>query len=291
VAAQEGPSSTARPAQVTFVYPLGTNGINSPAYPNDVSLNILFGINGGVNGAELGGIFNFNKGEVKGAQLAGVFNVSTEDTRGVQVGGVFNVNMQEFTGLQLGVVNYSQSVNGVQLGVVNISGNSDRGVPVGLINIVKGGHYELEVAGGDVVYANMNFKMGVEKFYSIFKVGVTSFSDSAVYSAGVGFGGTIRISGKHKISIDASSNGIVYNNSLQIGKTNILYKLDLSYRYEFSPSLSLLLGPSANLYITEQVIDGRFNTLNVPYTIFSHESSSAKTSFWIGANAGLSYRF
>jgi hypothetical protein len=107
----------------------------------------------------------------------------------------------------------------------------------------------------------------------------------------LGFGGTIRISEKHKISIDASTNSIVYDNSLPIDKTNVLNKLDLNYRLELLPNLSLLIGPSANIYVTEQVVDGKFNTLNVPYTIFSHESSRAKTSFWIGANAGLSYTF
>jgi hypothetical protein len=307
VTAQEADSSKARPVQVSFAYPLGTNGASSLDYSNNISLNILFGLNGGVNGAELGGVFNFNKGDVKwaqlagvsninagdtsGVQLAGVFNINTGDTSGVQSAGVFNVNLKDFSGFQIGVLNYSRKLRGVQLGVVNITGNSEEGVPIGLVNIVKDGHSELEMTGGDVIYLNLNYKMGVERFYSIIKAGISSFNDSPVYTAGLGFGGILRISEKHKISIDVSTSNIVYNNNWLGGKTNILNKLDLNYRFEFLPNFSLLIGPSVNVYVTEEVVNGKYNTLNVPYTLYSDGSSGTNVSIWIGANAGLSYKF
>lgn len=285
VAAQEADSTKVKPVQFTFAYPLGTNGISSLDYSNNLSVNVLFGLNGGVNGAELGGVFNFNKGDVKWVQLAGVFNINTGDTSGAQLAGVFNVNFKDFRGFQMGVVNYSRKLTGVQLGVVNIVGNSERGVPIGLINIVKDGHYELEMTSGDVIYMNLNYKMGVEKFYSIIKAGISSFSDSPVYSAGLGFGGTIKISEKHKINIDASTNSIVYNNTLPIDKTNVLNKIDFNYKFEFLPNFSLLIGPSVNVYVTE------VGTLNVPYTLYSDEISGTNINIWIGANVGISYRF
>jgi len=291
VAAQEAGSAKVRPVQVSFAYPLGTNGANSLNYSNNISLNILFGLNGGVNGAELGGLFNFNKGDVKWAQLAGVFNINTGDTSGVQLAGVFNMNFKDFSGVQVGVLNYSRKLTGVQLGVVNITENSERGVPIGLLNIVKGGHYELEMTGGDVIYGNLNFKMGVERFYTIIKAGVSSFNDSPVYTAGLGFGGILKISEKHKISIDASTNSLVYNNNLPIHKNNILNKIDVNYRFEFLPNLSLLIGPSINIYVTGEVVNGNYGTLNVPYTLYSAVSSGNSTSIWIGANAGISYKF
>jgi hypothetical protein len=306
VAAQEVAPSTARPAQVSFAYPLGTNGVNSPDYSNNLSLNVLFGLNGGVNGAELGSVFNFNRGDVKWAQAAGVFNINTGDTSGVQLAGVFNASngdtrglqastanlaFQDFRGLQIGVLNYSQKLTGVQLGVVNITEDAEAGVPIGLINIVKGGHYELEMTAGDVIYMNLGYKMGVEKFYTVIKAGISSFNNSPVYAAGIGFGGALRIGEKHKINIDASTNSIVYDNELPISKTNLLNKIDLNYKFEFLPNLSLLIGPSVNIYVTEQVVNGSHNTLNVPYTLYSAESSGANTSIWIGANAGVSYRF
>ncbi len=285
VAAQEGDPSGIRPAQLTFAYPLGTNGVNALNYSNHLSFNILFGLNGGVDGAEFGGVFNFTKGDVRWAQLAGVFNMNTGDTRGVQLAGVFNVNFNEFSGLQAAVLNYSRRVKGVQLGVVNIAESPEGVVPVGLINIIKGGHYEVEMSGGDVVYANLNYKMGVERFYSIIKAGFSSFNSAPVYSAGVGLGGAIRISEKHSINIDASTSSIIYNNTLPIDKRNALHKLDVNYKLELLPNVFLLLGPSLNVYLAEG------DTLPVPYTIYSAASAGTNTSVWVGANAGLAYKF
>jgi hypothetical protein len=306
VGAQQSDSPRVRPAQVSFVYPFGTNGFDSLEYSNGFSLNAIFGLNGGVNGVELGSVFNFNRGDVRWAQLAGVFNINTGDTRGVQLAGVFNVNdgdtrglqmstanlaFQEFTGFQVGVVNYSRKLNGVQLGVVNITANSEGGVPIGLVNIVKGGHYELETTGGDVMYLNVNYKMGVEKFYTILKAGLSSFNGSSVYAAGIGFGGALHFGERQKLNIDVSTNSIVYDNNLPIDKTNILNKIDFNYKFELFPRFSLLIGPSFNIYVTEEVVDGKYNTLNVPYTLYSSASSGTNTSIWIGANAGLSYTF
>jgi hypothetical protein len=105
VAAQETDSSGVRPAQVSFAYPLGTNGADSLNYSNGFSFNILFGLNGGVRGAELGGVFNFNAGDVKWAQLAGVLNINTGDTSGVQMAGVLNTNFGDTRGLQMSPAN------------------------------------------------------------------------------------------------------------------------------------------------------------------------------------------
>ena len=127
--------------------------------------------------------------------------------------------------------------------------------------------------------------MGVEKFYTVFKAGMSSFANSPVYAAGFGFGGSVGIRERHKINIDASTSSILYNNNLPIDKTNLLNKIDLNYKFELSPRLSLLLGPSVNIYVAEDA------ALNVPYTIYSAESSGTHTSIWIGANAGVSYRF
>ena len=65
VFAQESDTLLTSKVQVTFAYPLGSNGLNSLNYSNNFSLNILFGLNGGVDGVEIGGLMNYNKGEVK----------------------------------------------------------------------------------------------------------------------------------------------------------------------------------------------------------------------------------
>ena len=289
-------------------------------YSNNFSFNILYGLNGGVNGAEIGSILNYNKGEVKGFQLSGVSNINTEysegfllsgvsnicmdSTSGVLISGVLNYSKQNakgfqlattniavnrFNGFQLGVFNYAKKLKGVQLGVFNYLGDGEEGLPIGIFSVVKNGHYELELTGGEVIYSNLNYKMGVERFYTIFKAGYSSYKNSPAYSFGLGFGGNISISERQKISIDLSANQIAYNNNWETD-LNMLNKADFNYKYCVSEKFSLLIGPSFNVYVTKEKVDGEYGTLNIPYTIFTNEGTSSKLFMWIGINAGLSLK-
>ncbi|MBK6448987.1 MAG: hypothetical protein IPO45_14790 [Saprospiraceae bacterium] len=318
--AQENDSLKNRKAQVTFAYPIGSSGTSSTEYLNKFSFNILYGLNGGVNGFEMGSLLNYNKGQVKGFQLSGVSNINIgysdgfilsgvsnicmDSTSGVIISGVLNYSKQnakgfqlatanisanEFSGFQLGVFNYAKKLKGVQFGVFNYLDDGEQGLPIGIFSIVKNGHYELELAGGEVIYSNLNYKMGVERFYTIYKIGYSSYRNYPVYSAGLGFGGILSISDRQKISIDLSGNSIVYNNNWE-GKLNMLNKVDFNYNYSFSEKFSLLIGPSFNIYVTEQKVDGEFGTLNIPYSIYANEWTSGKLFMWVGLNAGMALR-
>jgi hypothetical protein len=321
IVAQENNGLKIRKVQVTFAYPVGSSGTISMKYSNNFSFNILYGLNGGVNGAEVGSVLNYNKGEVKGFQLSGVSNINTgysegflfsgvsnicmDSTSGLFVSGALNYSKQnakgfqlatanisanEFSGFQLGVLNYAKKLKGFQLGVFNYLNNSEGALPIGIFSIVRNGHYELEFTGGEVIFSNLNYKMGVERFYTIFKVGYSSYKNSPVYSFGLGFGRNISISGKQKISIDLSYNQIVYNNNWNSGKLNILNKADFNYKYSVSEKFSLLIGPSFNVYETEKKVDGEYGTLNIPYNFYTTEGTSSKLFIWLGINAGLSLK-
>jgi hypothetical protein len=305
IVAQENDSLKTSKVQVTFAYPLGNKGTNSMKYSNNFSFNVLYGLNGGVNGAEIGSIFNFNKGIVRGFQLSGISNICLKSTNGLVISGVLNYSKQnskgfqlstvnvcdnEFRGLQLGVVNYSKKLKGIQVGLFNLIDSGDKSLPIGLFSIVKNGYYELELTGGDAINYNLNFKMGVEKFYTIFKTGYSLFKNNSIYSVGLGFGSNVPISEKQKISIDLSYNQIVYNNYWDNGKINILNKADFNYKYSFSNKFSVLIGPSFNIYITEEKVEGKYGTLNIPNTIYSNERMNSKLFMWFGINAGLSLK-
>lgn len=189
----------------------------------------------------------------------------------------------------MGVFNYAKKLKGVQLGVFNYLNDSEAALPIGLFSIVKKGHYEFELTGGDVIYSNLNYKMGVEKFYTIFKAGYSYYKNNPVYSYGIGFGSNISISEKHKLNVDLSGNSIVYNNKWD-GELNLLNKADFNYKYNVSRNLSLLVGPSFNVYITKEKIGDGYGTLNIPYTIYKNEWTSGKIYMWIGFNAGLSFK-
>jgi len=100
-----------RKAQVTFVHPLGTNGTEAPNVVNNFSLNIFYGVSGGVNGAEVGFLINQDYGDVKGFQFAGLGNSATGWANGLQVAGLYNVVMKEVTGLQVaGITNINRQL-------------------------------------------------------------------------------------------------------------------------------------------------------------------------------------
>ncbi|RYY87327.1 MAG: hypothetical protein EOO15_12205 [Chitinophagaceae bacterium] len=163
---------TTRPYQVSLVPGLGTHGALSPQVINNFSFNVLGGYNGGVNGVEIGGLFNIDKKSVRYGQLAGLFNIVGGPMRGVQVAGISNTVLDSTSGFQLGgvtnfvrgrfrgvqlggvanlttrrlqgiqlagVYNHADSVNGLQLaGVANFTSRSVQGTQVsGVINYAR----------------------------------------------------------------------------------------------------------------------------------------------------------
>lgn len=90
-----------RPAQLTFFTPLGTNGLESGECVNNLSVNMLWGLSAGVNGAEFGGIGNSVKGDVRGIQVGGIFNTVGGDLLGIQAAGILNSVKGDILGVQI----------------------------------------------------------------------------------------------------------------------------------------------------------------------------------------------
>ena len=305
IKAQEDEASPAQGAQFTFAYPLGTNGVGAIEESNRFSLNVLYGVNGGLNGLELGGLANYNNGDVNGMQLAGManinrgytnglmwsggFNLTLGDARGVQLSDI-NIAAGDFKGFQAGVINYAGRLRGVQLGVINIVGEDNGAVPIGLINVVKGGYYALELTTSEILHTNLNYKMGVEHFYTIFKLGSSRYENDPVYSFGLGFGSMLSLAEKHKISMDLSFSNIVYNEEWDANE-NFLTKLDISYRYSLGEHVSLLAGPSLNLYSSDMSQDDGAHTLRIPSHANSFASGGYRNWAWFGFNAGIAFTF
>ncbi len=123
------------PLQVTFIYPLGTNGSNSIYKTNNYSLNILAGYNGCVKGFEVGGIANILKKDVKGVQVAGLTNIVAGKTNGFQAAGFANITKDSVFAFQVA-------------GFANINGNTTKGFQAaGLMNLVNGDFTGLQYTG------------------------------------------------------------------------------------------------------------------------------------------------
>ena len=342
-------------AQVTFIYPLGTNGIGSYKIPNQFSLNTHWGVNGGVKGFEFGGLLNVNKGDVAGVQIAGIANstlgksegiilsgisnFATGDARGVHMAGIANtykgksegiflagitnisadtalgthiagignfayqstlgmqiaytnITRKSLIGMQIGFLNYAKNVHGTQIGFLNISDTISKGCPIGFLNIVRHGLYEFELTGGEFM-SHLNFKVGTDRFYTIFKVGRTQNTQPEAYTAGIGWGTYLPLAAKHKIGIDASANGFIQQNLDYDNNNNLmLNKLDITYKWQFSKHFSLMAGPSFNHLLTEKKQNTSIENrqLNIPPTIYSTSNQNNKNQFWLGFSAGIAFK-
>lgn len=317
--------------QVSFVYPLGTLGDNSTNYSNKFSLNILGGVNGGVDGAELGGLFNIDSGDVLGFQAAGVFNLNSESLSGFQAAGVFNMNRSNSNGFQAagvaninsdntegvvisgvanilsettsgcaiaGAINYAESLDGVQVGTVNIAQNITgvqvgiiniskdiKGVQVGLLSFTKNGYFAVEASYNEVIYSNLTYKMGTEKLYNIYGVGLSSLNGESTGAFKYGFGTLINLNSSNRVAFEATSSYIIHE--AQYGVLNLLNRGEISYQFNLAKRLSIHIGPAINVYLSEDREHGETGVLDVPYTIWSERRGTVDTFIWIGGSAGL----
>jgi hypothetical protein len=78
------------PFQASAIPNVSTHGAMNGQIVNTVSLNAVGGYNAGVDGAEIGIIFNLDKGNVRSFQFAGAFNVVGGNVGGVQIAGLYN---------------------------------------------------------------------------------------------------------------------------------------------------------------------------------------------------------
>ncbi|WP_162910830.1 DUF4974 domain-containing protein [Hymenobacter oligotrophus] len=80
-----------QPAQISFLGPLGSNGLRSGQTVNNLSINVLGGYSAGVEGFEAAGLFNIDRDTVDGVQVAGLTNIVGKHLDGFQGAGLLNV--------------------------------------------------------------------------------------------------------------------------------------------------------------------------------------------------------
>lgn len=209
----EKDSSQSFSPQLTFVYPLGTNGKESVKIPVNLSLNILFGINGGLNGAEFGVLGNVQTGKVSGAQFAGLTNINTGQTHGAQFAGIANLNIDTLTGFQgAGIINVNtSSMRGTQLaGIANASiGDIKGGQFAGIANVGTGNVNGVQAAG--IINVNADTTNGAQlaailnytKTLKGLQLGLINISDTVASGVPIGLI-TIVAKGYRRLEVEAS---------------------------------------------------------------------------------------
>lgn len=118
---------------VSLLPPISTNKLLSFHTRNTISLNIIGGNSKGLNGLEIGGVYNYDDGDVYGVQVAGVVNAVSEDVVGTQISGVMNAVKGNVKGVQIaGVINNNDSITaGIQISGVYQNTHILRGLQIG----------------------------------------------------------------------------------------------------------------------------------------------------------------
>lgn len=229
-----------RPGQVSFLYPLGTNGANSYTYSNNFSFNILYGYNGGLNGLEIGGIANINSGNVSGIQLAGIANVNQKKSNAIIFGGIANVlkeggnlfcvgGISNYTGGSsngfqcAGITNMTNgNLKGAQFsGIINtVSGNTIGGQFSGISNIATGNFTGIQAAGiSNTIYGDLTGGqfglLNKAKSVKGAQVGLINFASD--YSKGLPVGLFSWVNGGYHALEIAGGNLFYGNANLKIG--------------------------------------------------------------------------
>ncbi|MBK6542596.1 MAG: hypothetical protein IPG10_15185 [Flavobacteriales bacterium] len=121
--------------QLSLVPTVGTSGKLSGATTSRISLNIVAGYVGGVNGFEAGGAVNMVRRDVRGVQMAGAANLVGGHTKGLQLAGAINHTMRSLNGAQIG-------------GLGNVVWDTLSGMQLaGALNVVKGGMQGTQISG------------------------------------------------------------------------------------------------------------------------------------------------
>lgn len=146
-----------RPYQLSLLPGLSTQGPLSSQIVNNLSLNVLGGYTGGLNGVELGGLLNIDKKQVRGFQASGFMNIVGGAVSGLQMAGFHNTVLDSLTGWQLaGFTNFTRKkLNGVQAaGFYNHEADSLRGAQLaGFANFSRKQVKGVQIAG----FANVSF--------------------------------------------------------------------------------------------------------------------------------------
>jgi hypothetical protein len=230
---------------------------------------------GDSKGLLLSGVTNLTKGQSIGVAISGVANVS-DSHNGLQLSTI-NFVKNNLYGSQIGVVNYAKKGKGIQIGVVNVCGADDDVLPIGLFNVVKNGYYAFEVSTNELFITSLSYKMGKEKFHTIFRAGIGEHNDKSVLSTGLGFGSIIPIKDNHKLNMELICDALHYNRKWGDNKMNLLNQFNLNYQYQVTKHLGIKVGPSFKTFVTNQKENGEFaSVIKMPHTLFEHSGSKYK---------------
>lgn len=195
------------PYQVSLIPGFSSHGMYNSQIIDHFSLNVFGGYTAGIDGAEIAGLFNFNRNNVSFLQVAGLSNIVGGSTRGIQLAGLYNNVSNTAWGLQVagllnqahyftggiqmaGLANMDQEVAGLQVAGLMNSYNRSKGITLaGLTNFALNGSWA-QIAGllnksGDVGVLQLAALMNKAKKVKGIQIGLINAADSSDYPVGL----------------------------------------------------------------------------------------------------------
>ncbi|PSL31504.1 LA_2272 family surface repeat-containing protein [Dyadobacter jiangsuensis] len=306
------------PFQVALTPGLSTHGKLASKVSNKVSVNIYGGYNGGLDGVEIGGLFNISKGNARylqvsttfnlvtgnftGAQLTGLINqVSGEvrgvqasvlnntawkTTNGVQLTALINVSLGGMRGLQLGGFNYARRLQGVQIGLVNVADTSS-GFSFGLINFVRKGSGSISLSSSEIAPASLEWRSGNRHLYNFLAFGIGSAAFGTRPVAGFGYGHDFHLNRALKMETQLSAIKVFTSD-----KSNAFFipRFQSSLVIRFGNHFSCFLGPAVSLANRPKLsmLAGEQASLSPGFARFN---AGGNRLGWVGGNAGIRWHY
>jgi hypothetical protein len=284
-----------RDFQTSFVPFVGTNRKISGSVVNDYSFNILGGFSGGTNKAELGGLFNINKGDVRFVQVAGLFNQVGGTVNGIQLAGLANATLDSVNAAQIaGLVNFTTgNVSGAQIaGLLNVSTKNVKGAQIaGLANY----------SHRDVTGAQVSAILNIGRNVNGTQLGLINYSDSTT-GAPVGLISFVRRGGYHKVEVGADEM-MPLNIALRTG-TRAFYNIlfagvrpvqadSTTWAFGYGVGVSPRLGKKTYLNVefsSQQMNKGNVAALNLVNRVYLGFDYQVAKGFGLYAGPSLNWR-
>lgn len=263
-------------------------------------INVTGNSTSGLQGA---GFMNVAAVFENGVQASGFGNIAAEGEVNLQASGFFNV-ADEVEGAQVaGFLNRAGYVKGLQAaGFINVVDSID-GIPVAPFSIVRyNGYHKFEISTSETQYVRTAFRLGVEKFYTIYSFG-KAYGTASRYMYGAGAGTQWSIGARSFLNLEVMS-----EQELWIGdersprfwhhsRLNMVNQLGLTYGMSLVDNVEWFIGPTINLsiahiedsedsYIPWEPMAPSWNFTDVTYTRGGRDTNYAT---WLGFRAGLRF--
>lgn len=179
---------------------------------NVFSFNLVWGINGGVNGFEFGLVGNSIQRHVHGLQIGGFFNNAGGHLYGTQISGILNIVKGDIVGLQAaGLWNLGGNIYGSQVSVLGNIARDLYGMQFGGLSNIATDVYGFQVSG------LFNFANG--KLYGSQIAGFGNIAWGG--KSAVQFAGLFNISAKAQFQIAGFFNSAQSIDGAQLGGLNM----------------------------------------------------------------------